>query len=145
MKLCDRGRTINQFVDEHEVVLYSLFVDLAEIRLGNGYEAIAVLEHECCIGVASGRYLDLEHLWLKHGQKGTYLVIATIYRLLTLTWKKLVEPSVTIGDRTSLFETTCIRNTSAIERLGEGGQQELEIHKECTYLRSVRYSLDIRT
>jgi hypothetical protein len=50
------------------------------------------------------------------GEK-THFVIATTYRLLTLTWKKLVEPSVMIGDLTSLFETTCIRNTSAIDLL----------------------------
>ena len=40
-----------------------------------------------------------------------------MYRLFTRTWKKLVEPSVMMGDRTSLFETTCIRKTSAMERL----------------------------
>ena len=45
------------------------------------------------------------------------MVTATIYKLLTLTWKKLVDPRVMIGDLTSLFETTCIRNTSAIDRL----------------------------
>lgn len=33
------------------------------------------------------------------------------------TWKKLVEPKVIIGDRTSLLETTWILKTSAMERL----------------------------
>lgn len=49
--------------------------------------------------------------------EGTHLVTATTYRLFTRTWKKLVEPRVIMGERTSLLETTCIRNTSAIERL----------------------------
>jgi len=47
----------------------------------------------------------------------TDFVTATMYRLFTLTWKKLVEPRVMMGDRTSLFETTWIRNTSAMDRL----------------------------
>ena len=46
-----------------------------------------------------------------------HLVTAMMYRLLVRTWKKLVDPSVIIGDRTSLFDTTCIRKTSAIVRL----------------------------
>lgn len=37
--------------------------------------------------------------------------------MLIRTWKKLVEPRVMMGERTSLFETTCIRNTSAMDRL----------------------------
>lgn len=46
-----------------------------------------------------------------------HFVTATMYRLFIRTWKKLVDPSVMIGERTSLFETTCIRKTSAIDRL----------------------------
>ena len=51
----------------------------------------------------------------------THFVTATTYRLFILTWKKLVDPSVIIGLLTSEFETTCIRKTSAIDRLGRTG------------------------
>ena len=53
-----------------------------------------------------------------------YFVTATTYTLLTLTWKKLVDPRVTIGDRTSLLEMTCIRKTSAIGRLWDETQHK---------------------
>jgi hypothetical protein len=58
------------------------------------------------------------------GDEGTYFVTATTYRLLILTWKKLVEPRVMIGDLTSLLETTCIRKTSAIDRLASHNPQQ---------------------
>ena len=44
---------------------------------------------------------------------------AKTYTLFVRTWKKLVEPSVTIGERTSLFDTTWIRKTPATDRLEE--------------------------
>jgi hypothetical protein len=47
----------------------------------------------------------------------TDLVTASTKTLLTLTWKKEVDPRVMMGERTSAFEMTCIRKTSAIERL----------------------------
>ena len=56
----------------------------------------------------------------------THLVTATTYKLLILTWKKLVDPRVTIGDLTSLLDTTWILNTSEMERLvniKEGGKE----------------------
>lgn len=46
-----------------------------------------------------------------------HFVTAMMYKLFVRTWKKLVEPSVMIGERTSLLDTTWMRNTSAIERL----------------------------
>jgi hypothetical protein len=45
------------------------------------------------------------------------LVTATTYKLLILTWKKLVDPRVMMGDLTSLLDTTWILNTSEMERL----------------------------
>ena len=50
----------------------------------------------------------------------THFVTATRYRLFTRTWKKLVEPRVTMGERTSLLEMTWIRKTSEMERLKDG-------------------------
>jgi hypothetical protein len=40
-----------------------------------------------------------------------------MYTLLSLTWKKEVDPRVMIGDLTSGFEMTWILKTSEIERL----------------------------
>lgn len=47
----------------------------------------------------------------------THFVTAIMYKLLCLTWKKEVEPSVMIGERTSGLETTCTLNISLIDRL----------------------------
>lgn len=44
--------TIQQFVDEHKVVLYALFVKLAKVAPSNTYQAIAELEYESRIDVA---------------------------------------------------------------------------------------------
>lgn len=72
-----------------------------------------------------------------------------MYRLFSLTWKKLVDPSVTIGERTSLLETTCIRKTSAIERLQKqiySFNGSLDSKRQwVAHLRSVRYSLEMST
>lgn len=43
---------------------------------------------------------------------------ASTKTLFIRTWKKEVEPRVMIGERTSGLETTWMRNTSAIDRLG---------------------------
>ena len=57
----------------------------------------------------------------------THLVTATTYRLLILTWKKLVDPRVMMGDLTSLLDTTWILNTSEMERLvHQGGNEEMD-------------------
>ena len=45
--------TIDKLVDEHKVVLHCLLIDLAKVGLCNRYEAVAVLEDERRIGVAS--------------------------------------------------------------------------------------------
>lgn len=107
-------RTINKFIYDHKVVLHRLLVNLSKVRLANVDETVAKFEHESSVRVGS----------VMKGQadvatKGftSYFVTATTYKLLILTWKKLVDPSVMIGDRTSLFDTTWIRNTSAIDRL----------------------------
>lgn len=47
----------------------------------------------------------------------THFVTATIKILFSLTWKKLVDPRVMIGERTSGLEMTWMRKTSAIDRL----------------------------
>lgn len=52
--------------------------------------------------------------------------------MFILTWKKLVEPRVMIGDRTSLLEITWMRKTSDIDRLQDRIPQPLvsPIHDE---------------
>ena len=55
----------------------------------------------------------------------THFVTATTYKLLILTWKKLVDPRVMMGDLTSLLDTTWILNTSEMERL-DGGDKEMD-------------------
>ena len=59
----------------------------------------------------------------------THLVTATTYKLLILTWKKLVDPRVMMGDLTSLLDTTWILNTSDMDRLVNikvGGGKEMD-------------------
>ena len=69
-----------------------------------------------------------------------------MYKLFIRTWKKLVEPRVTMGDRTSLLETTCIRNTSAMDRLSSVCQSRILISVSTdTNFKSVRYRREMRT
>lgn len=105
--------TINELINEYKVVLNRLLVNLSEVGLGNGDEAVAIFEDERSIRVApaSQSIHDLK------AELQAHFVTATRYKLFIRTWKKLVDPRVTMGDRTSLLETTCIRNTSAMERL----------------------------
>ena len=107
-------RTINKLVYDHKVILHRLLVNLSKVRLANVDETVAKFEDEgsVCVGSVIKSQVDV-------GAKRfiSYFVTATTYKLLILTWKKLVDPSVMIGDRTSLFDTTWIRNTSAIDRL----------------------------
>ena len=51
-----RPRTVNKLVYEDKVVLDSLFVNLAEVRLRDGDEAVTVLEDERSIGVTPGNH-----------------------------------------------------------------------------------------
>ena len=43
--------TINEFVDEREIVLDALLVDLAEVTLADIDEAVAEFKDECRVGV----------------------------------------------------------------------------------------------
>ena len=45
------SRTVNEFIDENEVILDRLFIDLSEIRLCDRVETVAVLEYKRSIGV----------------------------------------------------------------------------------------------
>jgi hypothetical protein len=73
--------------------------------------------------------------------------------LLIRTWKKEVEPSVMMGERTSGFETTWMRKTSAIDRLGSSSSRRqrmpwLLTRKTCerkTHLRSDRNRREMST
>ena len=49
------------------------------------------------------------------------LVTAVRYRFWCRTWKKDVEPSVMMGERTSGFQMTWILKMSAMERLYKRG------------------------
>ena len=46
------ARTINELVDQHEVVLDCLLVNFPEVRLGDGNESVAELEDKGRIGIA---------------------------------------------------------------------------------------------
>lgn len=112
--------TIEEFVDEHKVVLDSLLIQLIEVRLGDAQESIQELEDESGVCVASNEILLTFEQSALSGSLSfgdTDLVTASTKTLLTLTWKKEVDPRVMMGERTSAFEMTCIRKTSAIERL----------------------------
>ena len=46
------ARTINELVDQHEVVLDCLLVNFPEVRLGDGDESVAELKDKGRIGIA---------------------------------------------------------------------------------------------
>ena len=48
-------RTVNQLVDEHEVVLHRFLIHLAKVRLCYGDKAVTELEYEGGVRVAPAR------------------------------------------------------------------------------------------
>jgi hypothetical protein len=46
--------TVNEFVNQHKIVLYRLFVYLSKIRFGDVDKSIAELEDQGSIGIISG-------------------------------------------------------------------------------------------
>lgn len=91
------------------------------------------------------------------GDVEAHFVTATMKMLLMRTWKNDVDPSVMMGDRTSGFDTTWIRNTSEMERLlsqlrAKGGGEAVWAHSirsngqtHSTHFRSARNRREMST
>ena len=73
MSLCyaAKHRTIDQFIDEHEIVLHRFLIHLAKVRLCDGDKAVTELEYESrvCIAPARGQPVRCEALNHGLGQK----------------------------------------------------------------------------
>ena len=110
-----KGPTIDKLIYNHKIILHRFLIYLAKIWFTDIDKTITELEDKGCIRVRP------VHSSVSQSPIGcqpiTHLVTATTYRLLILTWKKLVDPRVTIGDLTSLLDTTWILNTSEMDRL----------------------------
>lgn len=62
--------TVQELVNEHEVVLNSILVELAEIPLTQANETVEKLKDNSCVGVAFGHRRDVDVLVLDMAESG---------------------------------------------------------------------------
>jgi hypothetical protein len=111
------GRTVEQLVDEHEIILDALLVQLAEVAARDLDEAVEEFEDKRRGCVTSDGSSATGHFTTRKPEGEAHFVTPTTYTLFIRTWKNDVEPRVMMGERMSGLEMTWIRNTSEIERL----------------------------
>lgn len=57
-------RTIQELIDQHEIVLYGLFVKLPKVTPPQPHQPVEELEHQRCIGIALGHRHQVDVLVL---------------------------------------------------------------------------------